>query len=155
MRKLAVLVILVLIVIAYYSNKTFDAQDYQPTSVQDRIQMVESMLKKNHMLFKVLGDNQVQPNGKIVQRIQTNESFEILAMPLIEPVEVTNYPNEFVGKMYTGDGLKLSEVKSDSGIRVKTVLPESEYPKKHSFEFINPNDKPVKVRFYFVQEDKK
>lgn len=154
MRKLAVIAIIVLMVIVYYSNRSFYAQSQEDFSVNQRIQMIENNLKTQHKLYKVIGENRVSPNGKVVHKITSSNDFEILALPMIEPDQRTTYDKEFVGKLFSPDGFKLSEVKSELGIRVVTRNPneETDVKKTHKFEFINPNETPVKVRFYFVQD---
>lgn len=152
MRRYALLGIVVLAFIAYNSNANFYAQ--QPEyGLKQRIQMIEKKLQEQHKPYKVIGESRVAPNGKIVQKINSPESFEILALPMIEASNVNEYPHQFVGKLYTAQGFKLSEVSSNSGIRVSAQVPETYGEQKlHSFEFINPNNNPVKVRFYYVQD---
>lgn len=154
MRKLVILGVLIASIIAFNTNNIFYAQETQQISLNQRIKMLESNLKNSNKLFKVIGENQVAPNGKVIQNITSSDSFEILALPLIEPADASKYPGEFIGKMFSGTGFMLSEVKSVFGIKVATQLPPDSEKKLHKFEFINPNNAPVKVKFYFVQDEK-
>lgn len=152
MKRLALIGIIMLALVAMYANKDFKAQDNALPNVQQRIQMLENNLTKSNKVYKVIGENTVGSNSKIVQKITSAESFEVLAMPLIESSEVPAYKEQFVGKLFAETGLKLSEVKSPTGIRIGTKIPEREQAKVHKFEFDNPNSIPVKVRFYLVQD---
>ena len=155
MRKIALLSIIALAIIAFLANDKLFAQDLEQLTVNQRIQKLESNLNSNKKIYKIIGENKVKGNGKIIQNITSPESFEILAMPLIEPSNTNGYPQEFEAKMFTENGLTISEAKSLTGIRMKAEIPEENTnPRKHSFEFINPNALPVKVRFYFVQDKK-
>ncbi|MGD9580644.1 MAG: hypothetical protein AB7V50_04675 [Vampirovibrionia bacterium] len=152
MRRWALIGIILLTFIAINSNNNFQAQENSLPSVQQRIQALETNLNKSNKVFKVLGENTVAGNSKIVQKITSKDSFEILAMPMLETSDLANYSQDFVGKLFADTGLMLSEVKSPTGIRIGTKIPDREEAKVHSFEFDNPNSLPVKVRFYFVQD---
>jgi hypothetical protein len=151
MRRLALFAIAMLLVIAFVSSQKFYAQENDLPGLQARIQILEKTLNATNTPFKVIGENKVNANGKIVQKITTAESFEIVAIPMIENSQMTYYPNQFKGTLYAGNGYKLTEATSKVGIRLATVLPETSERKLHKFEFINPNGNPVKVRFYYVQ----
>jgi hypothetical protein len=154
MRKLALLAILILSMIAIVSNQKFYGQQGQLLPLSKRINLFENNLEANHKPYKMIGENKCNPNGKIVQKITTNQSFEIVALPLIEATDSAYYPRDFAGALYASNGYKLSEATSKYGIRLKTKLPEENQEKKtHKFEFTNPNENPVKVRFYIVQVD--
>lgn len=152
MKRWALIGIIMLAFVAMYSNKDFQAQENPLPTVKVRIQMLENNLSKSNKVYKILGENTVGSNSKIVQKITSADSFEILAMPLIESSDLATYNEQFVGKLFADTGLKLSEVKSPTGIRIGTKIPERDVAKVHSFEFENPNSSPVKVRFYFVQD---
>lgn len=152
MKRWALIGIIMLAMVAMYANKDFQAQEIPLPTIQKRIQMLETNLDKTNKVYKILGENTVGPNSKIVQKITSSDSFEVLAMPLIESSDLPNYREQFIGKLFAETGLKLSEVKSPTGIRIGTKIPERDQAKVHSFEFENPNASPVKVRFYFVQD---
>lgn len=151
MKRYALIGLILLALIAFNSNANFYAQQPEYT-LKQRVKLIETRLQQQNKAYKVIGENNVAPNGKIVQKISSSHSFEILALPMVETADARAYSKQFVGKLYTAQGLKLSEVTSDSGMRVTANVPETYGEKKlHSFEFINPNNVPVKVRFYYVQ----
>lgn len=135
-------------------EKNIFAQETNQLSVAKRIKLLETQLNLQKKLYKVIGENSISPNGKIVKKITSTESFEIFALPMLEPADMGKYQQPFVGKLFSESGYKLSETSSNYGIKVSTSIPDTSSPKIHKFEFINPNTLPLKVRFYYVQSAK-
>lgn len=153
MRKLAFIAIVVLSIIAYMSNQITYGQVTEQIPLKQRIQQFENTLTANKYLYKELGVNNCKANGKIIQKITTNESFEIVAFPLLEADDINFYPDDFKAALFSPSNLKLSEIASKTGLRLSANVPESSNQKKYRFEFFNPNNQGVKVKFYFLQKE--
>lgn len=112
---------------------------------------LETTLRENHKVFKNIGDFKVPAHGKIVQKIKATDSIEIMAVPfLLQNDSPTHEP--FKATLYAENGLMLSQVTSHYGLKMAAHREETFEPKDNRFELSNPNDFPVKVRFYIIQD---
>lgn len=152
MKKVA-LTITIFALIIIGSQNNISAQQSNNLSLKSRINIAEQGFKINKKLFQIIGENRCAPNGKIIKKISTQESFEILAVPLIENSQEILYPKDFECNIYSESGFKLTSSKSKFGMRLATNISDNTTKRTHKVEFINPNKTPVKVRFYYIQNE--
>lgn len=151
MQKNSILFIIMTLFSLSLLTTKVDAQDYSKLSLPSRLNIIEKKLTATNKVFKILGENKAVANGKIIQKITAGESFELLAVPLIEYTELSKYNLDFTLRLLTERNSLISEISSKTGLNIKADFKEDYGRKKRILEFINPNDKPVIVRFYFIQ----